>query len=146
MSYTQLSEPIDVPPDKHFAFCIRCTAQVTQGQVVGVSHQPHPGNGLRFASGVVKLGVGHIYYCATCGPDLRYCRVCGCTDEVACIGGCFWSGPELCSTCDAAAPKAAGIVCPACESREIVPRWMEPSREYFCRACHEVFTVEEGAG
>src|SRR5213082_59140 len=27
------------------------------------------------------------------------CRVCGCTDERACAGGCIWAEPNLCSRC-----------------------------------------------
>lgn len=27
------------------------------------------------------------------------CRVCGCTDEDACEGGCHWDQPDLCSAC-----------------------------------------------
>ena len=27
------------------------------------------------------------------------CRVCGCTDEHACPGGCCWVLPEICSRC-----------------------------------------------
>lgn len=27
------------------------------------------------------------------------CRVCGCTDETACFGGCSWVAPDLCSAC-----------------------------------------------
>jgi hypothetical protein len=27
------------------------------------------------------------------------CRVCGCTDENACAGGCVWIEPGLCSIC-----------------------------------------------
>ena len=30
---------------------------------------------------------------------LRKCRVCGCTDDRACEGGCYWVGPDLCSRC-----------------------------------------------
>ena len=38
-------------------------------------------------------------------PDLsifgiRACRVCGCTDAVACPEGCSWVGDDLCSACD----------------------------------------------
>lgn len=29
----------------------------------------------------------------------RSCRVCGCTDERACPGGCYWVEPDLCSRC-----------------------------------------------
>lgn len=28
------------------------------------------------------------------------CRVCGCTDDAACLGGCWWVQPSLCSSCD----------------------------------------------
>lgn len=27
------------------------------------------------------------------------CRDCGCTDERACPGGCWWVADDLCSTC-----------------------------------------------
>lgn len=27
------------------------------------------------------------------------CRVCGCTEDRACPGGCFWIEPDLCSRC-----------------------------------------------
>jgi hypothetical protein len=27
------------------------------------------------------------------------CRVCGCSDERACPGGCVWAEPNLCSRC-----------------------------------------------
>jgi hypothetical protein len=30
---------------------------------------------------------------------VRSCRGCGCTDDVGCTGGCFWAGPNLCSSC-----------------------------------------------
>lgn len=29
----------------------------------------------------------------------RKCRICGCTDEHSCVGGCFWIGLDLCSKC-----------------------------------------------
>lgn len=32
------------------------------------------------------------------GPP-RACRVCECTDADACMGGCEWAEPDLCSTC-----------------------------------------------
>lgn len=35
------------------------------------------------------------------------CRGCGCTDEFACPGGCFWIAPGLCSACAAAAAISA---------------------------------------
>jgi len=30
---------------------------------------------------------------------VRRCRVCGCTDDRACLGGCAWVSADLCSTC-----------------------------------------------
>jgi hypothetical protein len=27
------------------------------------------------------------------------CRVCGCTEEEACEGGCAWAEPDLCTAC-----------------------------------------------
>lgn len=30
---------------------------------------------------------------------LQKCSICGCTDNNACIGGCTWSAPNLCSSC-----------------------------------------------
>ncbi len=32
-------------------------------------------------------------------PGERRCRVCGCTDDHACDGGCHWVEPDLCSAC-----------------------------------------------
>lgn len=34
----------------------------------------------------------------------RFCRVCGCTDDAACEGGCYWVEPDLCSACVARVP------------------------------------------
>jgi hypothetical protein len=32
---------------------------------------------------------------------VRTCRVCGCTDDHACEGGCWWVDADLCSACSA---------------------------------------------
>lgn len=34
----------------------------------------------------------------------RSCRVCGCTDGLACRGGCSWVASDLCSACVGAEP------------------------------------------
>lgn len=31
--------------------------------------------------------------------DSRKCKVCGCTDGHACVGGCYWVSVNLCSKC-----------------------------------------------
>lgn len=33
------------------------------------------------------------------GDDARACANCGCTDERACDGGCWWVAEDLCSAC-----------------------------------------------
>ncbi len=33
------------------------------------------------------------------GPTGWHCAVCGCTDDHACEGGCYWVYPGLCSAC-----------------------------------------------
>lgn len=47
-------------------------------------------------------------HCNKCGrfdeienieKDVRTCRVCGCTDDHACPGGCYWVEEDLCSEC-----------------------------------------------
>lgn len=30
---------------------------------------------------------------------IRRCRQCGCTDDRACEGGCYWVEEDLCSAC-----------------------------------------------
>lgn len=35
--------------------------------------------------------------------DITICRKCGCSDNNACLGGCFWVEEDLCSTCAKAA-------------------------------------------
>lgn len=35
---------------------------------------------------------------------IRRCRSCGCTDEQACPGGCWWVDDDLCSTCHRGQP------------------------------------------
>ncbi len=31
--------------------------------------------------------------------DVRTCQICGCTDDHACPGGCYWVEDDLCSVC-----------------------------------------------
>lgn len=39
---------------------------------------------------------------------IRTCTICGCTDELACLGGCAWvnEDDDLCTTCDSPANRA----------------------------------------
>jgi hypothetical protein len=42
--------------------------------------------------------------CPWCGvklvaEEVRACRECGCTDDIACPGGCYWVEGDLCSEC-----------------------------------------------
>jgi hypothetical protein len=31
--------------------------------------------------------------------DFRFCTECGCSENNACLGGCYWVGDMLCSSC-----------------------------------------------
>ncbi len=35
----------------------------------------------------------------TDGQEIRKCRKCGCTEDNACPGPCYWVEPDLCSAC-----------------------------------------------
>lgn len=32
--------------------------------------------------------------------EITRCRICGCTNYRACLGGCYWVEPDLCSQCE----------------------------------------------
>ena len=65
------------------------------------------------------------------------CRKCGCTDNHACPGGCYWIEPDLCSRC--AAPgfwmgETSGVLRPAVmaylEHRPLTPEHIAALRGY----------------
>lgn len=66
----------------------------------GVTVQYPP---LRGPSHEEVLHVGDILASALTGKpqkmELRACRICGCTDDQACEGGCYWVEADLCSAC-----------------------------------------------
>lgn len=37
------------------------------------------------------------------------CRMCGCTDEIACEPGEYWIEPDLCSSCAPPEPDVCGV-------------------------------------
>jgi hypothetical protein len=39
------------------------------------------------------------YLAAAAQEGPRQCRRCGCTDDRACSGGCYWVSADLCSRC-----------------------------------------------
>jgi single-strand DNA-binding protein len=57
------------------------------------------------AAGLFKLGSSENATETETGqsqPDgVRRCRECGCTEDNACPGGCYWVEPDLCSVCAA---------------------------------------------
>jgi len=46
-----------------------------------------------------KYQEGSFYACPECVDD-PFCRVCGCTQENPCEGGCYWVEEDLCSACE----------------------------------------------
>ena len=52
--------------------------------------------------------------------DVARCRVCGCTEQNGCPGGCSWLEPDLCDRCEACgdcAEPGAKPECPTVEKR-----------------------------
>lgn len=78
---------------------------------------------------------------------VRTCRSCGCTDDRACPGGCFWVEADLCSACAElteadiadAELEPEEIACPA--SPVSMPHqiiWTTPTAGH-CVRCREEF-------
>jgi len=40
------------------------------------------------------------FLCPECQEDVQICRVCGCSNEDPCEGGCYWVKEDLCSACE----------------------------------------------
>jgi hypothetical protein len=40
-----------------------------------------------------------VHYLSSVQVRDQYCRICGCTEDNACDGGCFWIEDDLCSAC-----------------------------------------------
>lgn len=74
--------------------------------------------GARRMAGFVHNALGEDRIASLPLPDLapigvRACRVCGCTEDCACPGGCRWVAPGLCSSCAPALVEAAADLPPA---------------------------------
>ncbi|MCK9435726.1 MAG: hypothetical protein M0Q12_00795 [Synergistaceae bacterium] len=54
----------------------------------------------------VEYQEGSSFQCPDCA-DTPTCRVCGCTDNHACEGGCYWVEEDLCSACEGKENKEA---------------------------------------
>lgn len=64
----------------------------TIARAVAKSSQPRPVRAFELpAPAPAPAGSGE--------PDEWRCRVCGCTEDNACDGGCEWVEPNLCSAC-----------------------------------------------
>jgi hypothetical protein len=55
--------------------------------------------------------------------DDGVCRVCGCTDDHACPGGCFWVEPDLCSRCDETIDNIVDLGLAGAGILEAIARW-----------------------
>lgn len=52
------------------------------------------------AGNKAQVGGKNVVLCHTCNKvHERKCRVCGCTEDHACRGGCYWVSEDLCSAC-----------------------------------------------
>lgn len=72
------------------------------------------------------------------------CKGCGCTEEAACPGGCYWVSfdPPVCSVCHAAAEDMAGAVslygdelCPASKTPAAHVPLFTSETEWHCVHC-----------
>lgn len=63
----------------------------------GMANFGHPVKAARPEDGMANFGT------------VPTCRVCGCTDNHACPGGCYWVEPDLCSRCADAHQKTRNV-------------------------------------
>lgn len=47
----------------------------------------------------LRAARAHLAEAAPAEAARRHCRKCGCTDDRACEGGCYWVENDLCSRC-----------------------------------------------
>lgn len=73
-------------------------AAITKGQLEPKYHLP-----MDITVRDAESGAHRRFRCTTPPPFLMHevnaCRVCGCTDDDACEGGCSWVAEDLCSAC-----------------------------------------------
>lgn len=71
--------------------------------------------------------------------DENRCRVCGCTDDRACAGGCYWVNSEhdLCSAC--VRKVMDKLYCPAC----IAKSGIYPPCESEGACCYDLSDIPE---
>lgn len=94
----QTSERSAKPP-RPTTRCIRCQQSITLPSA-GSAWEDLPGQVRRHISGIVTTP-NNATYCSACGPDLRFCHGCGCTDEAACLPhSCYWVSENECSECE----------------------------------------------
>lgn len=60
-------------------------------------------------------------------PKVRACRYCGCTDDRACPGGCFWVTGDVCSADACVDQLAAEVRRLNAEARRVARRERRPS-------------------
>jgi hypothetical protein len=94
-------------PARDGVSCIRCNTPFTIPPFP-IDWERLPGGGRRHRCGFVVTPRGALY-CATCGPTLRFCHRCGCTDEAGCPEGCYWVGENECSACRTKVERARAI-------------------------------------
>lgn len=87
------------PRDK--AFCLPCWRQIPHSVQDQVYASYRAGDAFAHIDFLDRLGER---LAAGAGDwpaprPLRACRVCGCTDDFGCAGGCWWTEADLCSAC-----------------------------------------------
>jgi len=96
-----LGAEVGINPDSHQlrtrAKCPVCGRQFLRNTDPSTWHRP--GCELIVAIDKARAVYGQAPWPAVNGRKTRTCRVCGCTDDHACPGGCYWVELDLCSAC-----------------------------------------------
>ena len=74
-------------------------AQATNDAYLGQGCTRDVNKIIQEATQAAAVAVSIIEHLSEPEQKIRACRVCGCTDDHACEGGCWWIEKDLCSKC-----------------------------------------------
>ncbi|MDD3491929.1 MAG: hypothetical protein PHZ19_00335 [Candidatus Thermoplasmatota archaeon] len=77
---------------------------------------------------------------------MKECRVCGCTEDNACVtddGPCYWVEEDLCSACAAKSQQGLKAWCLACDRQMTVEFEDLEGIRFACPWCKNRFLIEK---
>jgi hypothetical protein len=93
-------------------------------------------NGVIRGKGGELMSQQGIVVCDPCIEDVTICRRCGCTDNSACEGGCWWVEEDLCSACDTNDTED--------NNEYLVRQSGEPAQKQYAVGCYEPTGLPQG--